>query len=73
MVFLVNCKNEENPNKNEGARVVTRFSPLWKLYVAMETRVLIKSGPKPKAAPTPMMIQIKFDCNLPTSLNDIHV
>ena len=27
MVVLVTCKNKEEPNKNEGARVVTRFSP----------------------------------------------
>ena len=25
---LVTCKNEEDPIKNEGARVLTRFSPL---------------------------------------------
>ena len=28
MVVLVTCKNEEDPIKNEGARVLTRFSPL---------------------------------------------
>ena len=28
MVFLVTCKNEEIPIKNEGFRVLTRFSPL---------------------------------------------
>ena len=28
MVVLVTCKNEEDPLKNEGARVLTRFSPL---------------------------------------------
>ena len=28
MVVLVTCKNKEEPIKNEGARVVTRFSPL---------------------------------------------
>ena len=28
IVFLVTCKNEEDPIKNEGARVLTRFSPL---------------------------------------------
>ena len=26
--LLVTCKNEEDPNKNEGTRVLTRFSPL---------------------------------------------
>ena len=28
VVVLVTCKNEEDPIKNEGARVLTRFSPL---------------------------------------------
>ena len=49
MVVIVTCKNKEEQIKNEGARVVTRFSPiitLWELSVAMETRVLIRSYPK---------------------------
>ena len=44
MIVLVNCKNEDDQIKTEGARVLTRFSPiitLWELFVAMETRVLI--------------------------------
>ena len=28
IVVLVTCKNKEEPIKNEGARLVTRFSPL---------------------------------------------
>ena len=28
IVVLVTCKNEEDPIKNEGARVLTRFIPL---------------------------------------------
>ena len=28
MVVLVTCKNEEDPIKNEGSQVPTRFSPL---------------------------------------------
>ena len=53
MVVLVTCKNEDDHIKNEGARVLTRFFPiitLWELSVTMETRVLIRSGPKPNAA-----------------------
>ena len=53
MDVLVTCKYEEDPIENEGARVVTRFSPiitLWDLSVAMDTRVPIRSGPKPNAA-----------------------
>ena len=44
MVVLVTCKNEEDPIKNEVARVTQ-----WELSVAMETRVLIRPGPKPNA------------------------
>ena len=53
MDVLVTCKYEEDPIKNEGARVVTTFFPiitLWELSVAMDTRVLIRSGPKPNAS-----------------------
>ena len=28
IVVLITCKNEEDPIKNEGDRVLTRFSPL---------------------------------------------
>ena len=28
MVFLITCKNQEDPIKNEGARVLRTFSPL---------------------------------------------
>ena len=28
MVVLVTCKNEDDPSKNEGTRVVTTFFPL---------------------------------------------
>ena len=47
LVVLVTCKNKEEQIKNEGARVVTRS--LWKLSVAMETRVLIRTSRKPNA------------------------
>ena len=49
MVVLLTCMNEEDPIKKEGARVLTRFSPiipgLWELSVAMETRVPTRSDP----------------------------
>ena len=51
MIVLVTCKNKEEPIKIEVARVVTRFSPLWPF--AMETTILIRSGPKPYAADPP--------------------
>ena len=45
------------------------------LSVAMETRVLIRSDPKPNAAfpPIPMMLQIKIGYDWPTGVGDIHV
>ena len=48
---------------------------LWELSVAMDTRVPIRSGPKPNATffPTPMMVQIKFRYDWPTGYGDIQV
>ena len=55
MDVLVTCKYEEDPIKNEGARVDTTFPNynLWELFVAMETRVPILPGPKPNAINPP--------------------
>ena len=56
MDVLVTCKYEEDPIKNEGARVDTNIFPiitLWELSVAMETRVPILPGPKPNAINPP--------------------
>ena len=53
MDVLVTCKYEEDPIKNEGARVVTTFLTIitpWELSVAMDNRVQIRSGPKPNAS-----------------------
>ena len=53
MDVLVTCKYDEDPIKNEGARVDKNIFPiitLWELSVAMDTRVPIRSGPKPNAA-----------------------
>ena len=53
MVVLLTCKNEEDPIKNKGDGALTRYTPIITLYelsVAMGTRVLIRSGPKPNAA-----------------------
>ena len=45
------------------------------LSVAMETRVLIQSAPKPYAvfSPTPVVLHIKFDQDWPTGFKDIQV
>ena len=71
MDVLVTCKNELDPIKNGGAKMLTRFSP----SVAMETRVLIQSGSKTlcSLSPTQIMLQMKFDFNWPAGLRDIHV
>ena len=48
---------------------------LWELSVVMETRVLIRPGPKPTAVnpPIPMVLQIKLGCDQSTGFGDIHV
>ena len=56
---------------SQGFPIIT----LWELSVAMETRVLIRSGPKPNGVnpPTPMMLLMKFDYDQPADLRDIHI
>ena len=77
MPVLVTCKFEKdliNKNNKNREKVETLFFQ-WALSVAMETRVLIQSVPKPYAAfrPTIMMLHIKFDQDWPTGLRDIQV
>ena len=50
-------------------------SKMKALACSQHFRVLIRSGPKPNASfsPYPMMLQIKFGCDWPTGLRDIHV
>ena len=75
MVVLVTFKNEEDPKKNEGARMLTRVFPiitLCELPIATETRVLIRSGSKSKAA-SALMPQIKFNFHRSTGLIDINL
>ena len=50
MHVLVTCKNKKDRVKNSREKVETSFFPIisqWEISVAMETRVLIQSGPKP--------------------------
>ena len=51
MVVLFTCKNEEDPIKNEGDRVLlSKIFPIitqGEISVAMETRVPIRSDPEP--------------------------
>ena len=52
MHVIITCKFEKDRMKNSREKVATPFSPiitLWDLSVAMETRVVIRSGPKPYA------------------------
>ena len=48
---------------------------IWELSVAMDTRIPIRSGPKPNEAfpPPQMMVQIKFRYDWPTGCGDIQV
>ena len=51
MLVLVTCKFEKDLIKTNSERVETSFffiESQWELSVAMETRVLIQSAPKPK-------------------------
>ena len=53
MHVLITCKYKKDRIKNKREKVETSFSPIisqWGLSVAMETRVLIQSAPKPYAA-----------------------
>ena len=52
IVILVICKNEEDPIKMKALEWSQHFPHynLWEIHVAMETRVLIRSCPKPNAA-----------------------
>ena len=78
MHAIVTCKYEMGRIKTADKKWQHRFShyhSLWELYVAMETRVLIRSGSNPNAALslTPMMLSIKFHCDRPADCGDIHV
>ena len=53
MHVIIACKYDKDRIKNSREKVETPFFPfitLWELSVARETRVLIRSGPKPNAA-----------------------
>ena len=58
VILTCTCKNNDDPIKTERARRLTRCSPilaLWELSVAMEIRVPIRRGAKPKEAfPSPL-------------------
>ena len=53
------------------------ITSVWELSVAMETRVLIRSGPKPNAAspppPRPNDVSDEFGNDMPTGCGDIQV
>ena len=67
MVILVTCKNED-PIKNEGARVLKIFPPiiiLCELSVSMKPEFMLPF-------PHPNDVKIKFDCHRPAGLRDIN-
>ena len=57
MHVIITCKYEKNRMKTaeKSGDPVFSIIILWELSVAMETRVLIRSGPKPIAAFTPKL------------------
>ena len=66
MVVLVTCKNEEDPIKKEGSRVLTRFSPLhvyWNFFKrsrAANSAVCGRIGPKFKHVPDFMVVLLTY-------------
>ena len=77
MGVQVTCKNKEEPMKNEGARVVTRFShynPMGAICChGNKSSNPIWSKTLWSQSPTPMMLLMKFDYDQPADLRDIHV
>ena len=63
MDVLVTCKYEEDPIKNEGARVDTTFSPLY-CMVAMETSGRIWPNFELIQALIHVLITCKYEKNL---------
>ena len=59
----------------KGGDIIFPIISQFGLSVAMETRVLIQSAPKPYAAfpTTSIMLHIKFDQDWPTGFKDIQV
>ena len=78
MHVLITRKYKKDRIKNNREKMETSFSPIisqWGLSVAMETTVLIQSGPKTLCSfsPTPVMLHIKFDQDWPTRFRDTQV
>ena len=67
-------KKKKKKKTRKGEDIIFPIISLWELSVAMETRVLIQSAPKPYAAfPPPQMLHLKFDQDWPTGFKDIQV
>ena len=64
MDVLVTCKYEEDPIKNEGARVDTTFSPLLLYQVAMEISGRIWPNFELIQALIHVLITCKYEKNL---------
>ena len=70
--FLLKGPDQKQPRK--GGDIIFPIISQQGLSVAMETRVLIQSAPKPYAAPPPpMMLHIKFDQDKLTGFRGIQV
>ena len=71
MYVIVTYKYKKDPIKNSRENLMTPFFPiitLWE-YPLPE----FWSDLHQNLSPTPVMLQIKFDCNRPAGLGDIHV
>ena len=51
LVVLVNCKNGNDPIKNEGARLATTFLPMFVTIEQVTTKCSVLSGPKNRSHP----------------------
>ena len=76
MVVLITCKYEEEPIKNEGARVqdFLHCNSMGAICChGNQSSNLIWPKTSCSPSPTPMMPQITFGCNRPAGCGDIHV
>ena len=71
IVVLITCKNEEDPIKNEGSRVLTRFPHYESMGIfsnaqgQLTPQSLVKSGPNSKSS------EIFWLSSLPASMEQI--
>ena len=73
MRVLLTCKNEDDPIKNEGAGVLTRFPHYNHMgVICCHEKISDPIWPKTSCSFSPTAM-IKFVCDRPASFGDIHV